>query len=90
MKEPNFRIVAKATLGPNARKIDPPRYQCQAPGCQETSDNIACQRHLNMLPIDLQGALTRALATRETGLYGTAMSEALTYWKLTDGGFSVE
>lgn len=80
MQEPTFRIMAKATVGPNAHRIDPPRYQCQAPGCGETSSTIACPRHLAMLPLNIQSALTRALATGEAGIYGGAMQEAMEIW----------
>jgi hypothetical protein len=80
MQEPTLRIMAKATVGQNARRIDPPRYLCQCPGCGETSSTIACPRHLAMLPLNIQSALTRAIATGEAGVYGPAMKEAMLTW----------
>jgi hypothetical protein len=80
MQEPTLRIMAKATVGQNARRIDPPRYLCQCPGCGETSSTIACPRHLFMLPISVMNALTNAIATGEGGRYGEAMQTAMNIW----------
>lgn len=80
MKEPDFRIASKPTRSPDVRQIAPPRYPCQAPGCREISDTIACRRHLSMLPLEVQGILTKALATREGGMYSEAMKQAMIYW----------
>lgn len=77
---PVFRIVAKGTVKSSTRTVMPPSYPCQAPGCGRTSSTIACPEHLAMLPLHVQGALTNALATGETGMYGPAMSEAQRIW----------
>jgi hypothetical protein len=58
----------------------PPVYNCQAPGCKERSDTIACPRHLFMLPISVMNALTNAIATGEGGMYGQAMKAAMILW----------
>lgn len=75
-----FRMSSKMKVGSNARTVQPQSYPCQAPGCKETSGTIACPWHLNMLPLNVQSALTNALATGETGSYGAAMSEAMKLW----------
>ena len=81
MKEPTFRITSKPATGASVRPIQPPpSYICQFPGCGQTSNTIACPRHLAMLPIGTQGHLTNALATGEGGMYGAAMQEAMEIW----------
>jgi hypothetical protein len=80
MNESTFRITSKTTVAASARNVRPPSYQCQAPGCGKQSDTIACPRHLAMLPLHVQGALTNALATGEPGSYGPAMQAAMNIW----------
>ena len=81
MNGPTVRLTSKSVpLGPNARRVMPPSYPCQAPGCGRTSSTIACPDHLAMLPLHVQGALTNALATGESGAYGPAMAEAMKIW----------
>jgi hypothetical protein len=58
----------------------PPKYTCQFPGCGETSNTIACPTHLNMLPLHIQSALTNALGTGESGMFGSAMRAAMLIW----------
>ena len=76
-----FRMSSKAPVSSGTpRSPLPPSYPCQAPGCGQTSDTIACPRHLFMLPLHVQGALTNALATGEGGMYASAMKEAMIAW----------
>lgn len=77
---PTFRIADKGIPASSTHTVMPPSYPCQAPGCRATSATIACPEHLAMLPIEVQGALTNALATGESGLYGSAMATAMRIW----------
>jgi len=80
-RTPTFRITSKSRVSANdVRKVQPQSYPCQAPGCDKTSDTIACPRHLAMLPLHIQNALTNALGTGEAGMYGGAMREAMQIW----------
>lgn len=76
----SFRLMSKSTPNANVHQVRPPSYNCQAPGCGKQSDTIACSRHLSMLPLHVQSALTNALATGEGGSYGSAMREAMNVW----------
>ena len=80
VNEPTFRIMSKPTPGANVRSSQQPLYACQAPGCGETSNTIACARHLFMLPISVKDALTNAMVSGDAGIYAQAMREAMNVW----------